>query len=88
MERAIRRGQLLREVLKQDRLERFPAVFQLGWLIAFNEGFLNDGSPEGVAGQLAALQQKLATSSLTLDSPREDWLRHLAAWLQTTAEMP
>jgi F-type H+-transporting ATPase subunit alpha len=37
MERAIRRGQLLREILKQDRLQPLPAEFQLAWLIAFKK---------------------------------------------------
>lgn len=88
MERAIQRGQLLREALKQDRLETLPAVFQLAWLIAFNEGLLDDGGPEDVPGKLATLQQKLQTSELTLDSPREEWSQQLSNWLQTTEGSP
>lgn len=88
MEQAIQRGQLLREALKQDRLEPLSAVFQLAWLIAFNEGLFDEGGAEGLARQLATLQQNLETSELTLDSPREEWVRELSEWLQTTEEAP
>ena len=47
MEARIKRGRLLREILKQDRLVPLKALFQLAWLTAFNEGFFNQAQPKG-----------------------------------------
>ena len=86
MEKAIRRGQLLRELLKQDRLAPLPVEFQLAWLIAFNEELFDVAGPEKAAAGMAALEQHLGESTLTLDSPREDWVAALSDWLTVTAE--
>ena len=81
MERAIRRGRALREILKQERLSPVSAEFQLGWLIAFNEGLL-DGHPlENLAIQMKRLQQQVASSGLRLEDGRERWLEALRRWL-------
>lgn len=80
MERTIQSGERLREMLKQDRLDPLPAVFQLAWLIAFNEGLLDAYSPEDVSARLTALQSAITQSGLTLDSPRDDWVRYLEDW--------
>jgi F-type H+-transporting ATPase subunit alpha len=81
MERAIQAGERLREILKQDRLDPLPAVFQLAWLIAFNEGFLKECGPDSVSERLAALRSAVQRSGLTLDSPRDDWVSYLEAWV-------
>ena len=80
MERTIQSGERLREMLKQDRLDPLPAVFQLAWLIAFNEGLLDAYSPDDVSARLTALQSAITQSGLTLDSPRDDWVRYLEDW--------
>ena len=85
MEAAIRRGQLLREILKQERLAPLPAVFQLAWLIAFNEGLLDAAGTEHAGDVMAALLPQVRDSGLTLDSPREDWLNALSGWLADPA---
>jgi F-type H+-transporting ATPase subunit alpha len=85
MEKAIRRGQLLRELLKQDRLAPLPVEFQLAWLIAFNEELFDVAGPEKAAAGMAALEQHLGESTLTLDSPREEWVAALSDWLAVTA---
>jgi F-type H+-transporting ATPase subunit alpha len=81
MERAIRRGQLLRELLKQDRLAPLPANFELAWLIAFNEGLFDAVPPGEVGAVLARLGAQVAQSGLELDSPRAQWLEALRHWL-------
>ena len=81
MEKAIRRGHLLRAVLKQDRLHPLPARFQLAWLVAFNDGLLDDVDPEQVGQVLQSLARQLADSELALDTPRDDWLAALHRWL-------
>jgi len=85
MENAIRRGQLLREVLKQERLAPLPAVFQLAWLIAFNEGLFDAAGTERVGELMATLLPRVCDSGLTLDSPREGWLSALTGWLADPA---
>ncbi|HKJ88142.1 MAG TPA: F0F1 ATP synthase subunit alpha, partial [Gammaproteobacteria bacterium] len=81
MEHNIRRGRLLRETLKQDRLEPLSVTFQLAWLIAFNEGLLDAVRVEDVGGWLRRLQVRLQEQPLTLDDPREAWVNALTGWL-------
>jgi len=73
MEKAIRRGRLLREILKQDRLAPLPATYQMAWLVAFNDGLLDDRDPDTIHDALAAFDVAIRRTSLNLDSPREEW---------------
>lgn len=85
MEQAISRGRVLREILKQDRLSPLPPQFHLAWLVAFNDGLFKDVPLEQLAERLDVLQQRVADSSLALDSPREAWSRAVADWLKPAA---
>ncbi len=73
MEAAIRKGRVLRELLKQDRLAPLAETVQLGWMIAFNEGLFEAGKPEHAGAALTDLAGFLPTTGLTLQSPREAW---------------
>jgi F-type H+-transporting ATPase subunit alpha len=84
MEAAIRRGRLLREILKQDRFSPTSAVFQMAWLVAFNEGLFEQTNPDEVRTLLESLEQAVRQSSLNLDSPREQWRTAVADWLSST----
>ncbi len=85
MEAAIRRGRLLREILKQDRLQPVSPEFQLAWLIAFNDKLL-DGLPlEAVPAALDALAAGTADSPLGLDSGRDEWRAAVERWLAAAA---
>jgi len=86
MEAAIARGRILREILKQDRLEPLPVTFQMAWLVAFNDGCFADTDIEQVQPLLNILltgieQTGLEQSSLALDSPREAWSEAVSQWL-------
>ncbi len=81
-EATIRRGRLLREILKQERLSPLPAAFQLAWLSAFNEGLLDAFEPDTVSGALEKIRNGLAAEPLPLDAPREAWLAHVKEWLE------
>ncbi len=82
MEQAIRRGRVLREILKQERLSPEPIRFQLAWMIAFNEGMLDEVAPNRVGPLLHQLSQQLQSSSeLDLESPREQWQRQVVDWV-------
>jgi F-type H+-transporting ATPase subunit alpha len=80
MEIAIARGRVLREILKQDRLNPLSINYQLAWLIAFNEHLFDGVEPDKVEDYLQSLSQWLATTTLTLDSPRTDWVSGLGLW--------
>lgn len=81
MEAAIRRGRLLREILKQDRLAPLPVTFQLAWLVAFNDGLFESEEPDAIPALLTVLDAALRHATLDLDSPREEWSAAVASWL-------
>jgi F-type H+-transporting ATPase subunit alpha len=84
-EAKIRRGRLLREILKQERLSPLPAEFQLAWMTAFNAGLLDPLEPARASAQAQAalerLRDGLGRAPLALDAPRDDWLARLRDWL-------
>jgi len=84
MEARIKRGRLLREILKQDRLVPHGNLFQLAWLTAFNSGLFNQTAPEDIALMLIRIEQGLETATLTLDSSREQWQQALGEWLKSS----
>ena len=73
MEASIKRGRVLREILKQERLMPLPVTVQLAWLVAFNDGCFDGVDPEDIAKQFDTLVQHTRHTGLTLDSPREQW---------------
>jgi F-type H+/Na+-transporting ATPase subunit alpha len=74
MEQRIQHGRLLRELLKQDRLTPLPSLFQLAWLLAFNNGLLNTIELQAIPQALERIAKGISNTSLTLDSPSEQWL--------------
>lgn len=80
-EAKIKRGRLLREILKQERLKPMSAAFELAWLIAYNEGLFDSGEPQAIPLALEKIEAGLATDELALDAGRDDWLVRLRNWL-------
>lgn len=80
-EAKIRRGRLLREILKQERLNPLPATFQLAWMIAFNTGLLDGFAPTTLPAALQKILAGLEREPLSLEAPREEWLARLNGWL-------
>lgn len=83
MEARIKRGRLLRELLKQERLMPLSHVFQLAWLIAFNAGLLNDVDIKQLADALKKIEQGVESTTLTMDSPYEQWQHAISQWLSS-----
>lgn len=81
MEAAIRRGQVLRELLKQDRLAPLSPAILMAWLVAFNDGLFEGLEPVEAARRLRDMAGRIAASALTVDSPRESWSQAVADWL-------
>jgi len=81
MEASIRRGRVLREILKQDRLSPLSCEYQMALLVAFNDGHFDTVTEAGrLHALLAALQGVVDSWPLTLDSPREQWAQAVADW--------
>jgi len=80
-EAKIRRGRLLREILKQERLTPLSALFQLAWMMAFNQGLLDGCAPNTLPAALQKILDGLAHEPLALDATRDEWLARLNNWL-------
>ncbi|MDE1942993.1 MAG: F0F1 ATP synthase subunit alpha [Betaproteobacteria bacterium] len=74
VEEKLRRGRLLREILKQDRLSPCSEQEHLAWLLAYGEGLLDGLEPQAAAAALPRLFAGIAARGLGLDEPRERWL--------------
>jgi F-type H+-transporting ATPase subunit alpha len=82
MEKPLRRGRLLREILKQDRLSPLRIECQMAWLVAFNDGLLDPFEPEKVAGVLERLYRQANESGLALEDSREEWSQSVLEGLE------
>ena len=81
MEARIRRGQMLREMLKQDLLSPLSIEFQMAWLVAYNEGLFDNVEPEKVKQRLALLQQRVEHAGISIEEGRDQWKSLVHAWL-------
>lgn len=81
MEARIQRGRVLREILKQERLSPLGSLFQLAWLIAFNEHLFDQARPEDIKDLLARMEKGVGDTALTLNSSTEQWLQAIGDWL-------
>ncbi|BCB26885.1 ATP synthase subunit alpha 1 [Sulfurimicrobium lacus] len=81
MEARIKRGQTLRELMKQDRLSPLPIEFEMAWLVAHNEGLFDLVERAQLAPRLERLRQQVADSGLTLADGREQWRNAVWMWL-------
>jgi F-type H+-transporting ATPase subunit alpha len=88
MESAIAHGRILREILKQDRLAPLSVLCHMAWLVAFNDGCFEGVEPESVDSLLDVLQLQSQHTTLTLDSPREQWTKMVADWLPAPGTAP
>lgn len=82
MEARIHRGQVLREMLKQDLLAPLTIEFQMAWLVAYNEGLFDNISLEQVKPRLALLQAQVARSSVSVDEGHDQWKILVYTWLK------
>jgi F-type H+-transporting ATPase subunit alpha len=81
VEEKLRRGRLLRELLKQDNLAPVSEQAHMAWLLAYGEGLLDRFTPKSAAGLLSKLFDEVVARNLKLDAPKEQWLAVLNAVL-------
>jgi F-type H+-transporting ATPase subunit alpha len=85
MEAKIRRGRVLREIFKQERLAPLPIEFQLAWMVAYNERLFDSIATSAIPDRLRHLAQCVAQSALTLGDSREQWQHAVAKWVTEVA---
>ncbi|HEY4698637.1 MAG TPA: F0F1 ATP synthase subunit alpha [Gallionella sp.] len=81
MEARIRRGQVLREMLKQDLHVPLTIEFQLAWLVAYNEGLFDNIELGQVKQRMALLQRQVERAGLSIEEGRDQWKSLVHAWL-------
>jgi F-type H+-transporting ATPase subunit alpha len=85
VEEKLQRGRLLREILKQDRLQPLSEQAHLAWLLAYGEGLLDQVKPEQAAGVLLKMLADLPAYNLKLDASKQQWLTALRQMLASQA---
>ncbi|WP_426416503.1 F0F1 ATP synthase subunit alpha [Aestuariirhabdus sp. LZHN29] len=82
MEKQLKRGRVLRELLKQPLFKPQLIAAHFSWLLAYNQGWLDDYEIKQVEGVIDRLTRGVAGSRLTLDHPQEEWLHEVEVWLR------
>lgn len=81
MEKAIARGRVLRELLKQDRLAPASIEFDLAWLTAFDEGLLDGLPKDRLTRVMDRLAGQVQARGLALEHSEQEWKESIAAWV-------
>lgn len=82
VEARIRRGRLLRELLKQERLATLTSTQQLAWLVAYNEGLFNSAKGDELVASFAALLHAQAASPIEMAAGPLAWREAVARWFK------
>jgi F-type H+-transporting ATPase subunit alpha len=80
MEARIQRGQVLRELLKQERLAPLTVEMQMAWLVAYNEGAFDHVALGEVSARMATLAQFVTRSRLSVEDGRDQWKQMVQTW--------
>jgi len=80
MQAKLRRGSILREILKQGRLHPRGENQLLAWLIAYNSGLLDELDPHRARRRLESLAEQVRNWTLNLDTPLEQWQTQIQQW--------
>ena len=88
VEAKIRRGRLLRELLKQDRLAPLSPEQHMAWLVAYNEGFFDRLEGVAVQTRLGMLLPKVGIDNPGLAAERKAWLDSVRDWLRERDDEP
>ncbi|MDE3242709.1 MAG: F0F1 ATP synthase subunit alpha, partial [Nitrospirota bacterium] len=82
MEAKIKRGRILREIFKQERLSPLPIEFHMAWLVAFQEGLFDNVPTDRIQALLGRLAVRVKESHLTVEDGHELWAPAVGAWLK------
>lgn len=73
----MKRGRLLQALFRQGRLAPRSHLYNMAWLVAFNEGLLQESSATDLADSLRRLTQQ-SSQAPHIDAPRDEWV----AWVR------
>ena len=82
IQKKIQRGQVLRELLKQERFSPLTIEIQMAWLVAFNEGLFDDIALDKIAVYMTKLKEYIQSCNLTLANDRKEWATTITSWFQ------
>ncbi|HTT08037.1 MAG TPA: F0F1 ATP synthase subunit alpha [Gammaproteobacteria bacterium] len=85
IEARIKRGRVLRELLKQDRLSPLTIETQMAWLVAFNAGLFDNLDSTGIAAALSRFPDRVRDSGLTLGDSHGAWLQAVTRWVSPSS---
>jgi F-type H+/Na+-transporting ATPase subunit alpha len=88
VEAKIRRGRLLRELLKQERLAPLSPAQQMAWLVAYADGCFDALVGGAVQTRLASLLHQAAPGGPGLAAGRDAWRDAVAGWLREASDEP
>ncbi len=88
VEAKIRRGRLLRELLKQDRLSPLSPEQHMAWLVAFNAGLFDGLEGADIHARLGKLLQRAGADSPSLSLGSDAWHVIVSRWLQERDDEP
>ena len=74
------RGHLLQALFRQDRLVPRPIAYQMAWLVALQEGWLDELEPDALQDALERLKARAAEAP-PLEAARERWVAAVGSWL-------
>lgn len=77
----VARGHLLQALFRQGRLAPRPVAYEMSWLVALNEGWLDALAPEQLSVALQRLRHR-SDDAPPLDAPRGTWVAAVAGWLE------
>ena len=82
VEARIQRGRAAARNPEAGRLSPLTPEFQLAWLVAFNEGLLNNTAAGDIPAALSRLEAGVAAGDLRLEDDHERWKQVVAGWLR------
>jgi F-type H+-transporting ATPase subunit alpha len=88
MQLRIQRGRLLREILKQGRLDPLSIECQMAWLIAYNDGLLDALEAKALDAALRRLRAGATRGEIALDAGRDRWVEQVRGWLKASDDEP
>lgn len=88
VETKIKRGRLLRQLLKQDRLAPLSPEQHMAWLVAYNGGLLDKLEGTAIQAQLAKLLERAAANSPALAAGPDAWRAAVTGWLKEQGDEP
>jgi F-type H+-transporting ATPase subunit alpha len=77
----IKRGRVLRELLKQPRLSPLTVEDHMAWMMAFNAGLFDSVAPGDVPARLERLLEAAATGGMRLDASQQEWKNAVMGWI-------